>query len=83
MLTTKEFIKKVRELGFAVSEIDDYISIYDNDGILIDATYAFDRLIINTSRPRFILLPEDLKEALFNLLSEYASTPTEDKEDEE
>lgn len=83
MLTTKEFMKKVKELGFVVREIDNYISIYDNDGILIAETYAFDRFIINTSRPHFILLPEDLKEALFNLLSEYTSTPTEDKKEPE
>ena len=81
MLTTKKFIKEVEKLGFVVRKIDDYVSIYDNGGILIAETYAFDRLIINTSRPHFILLPEDLKEALFNLLSEYASTPPDKRED--
>lgn len=81
MLTTKEFIKKVKELGFVIYEIDDYISIYDNDGFLITETYVYESSIINTSITRFILLPGHLKEALFNLLGEYISTPLEDRKD--
>lgn len=81
-LTTKEFKRKVTDLGFVVEEtplIGD-ICIYEFEvngtmqnllaRIWTEKIFASTTLMYN-----FNLLKDDLKEKLFNLVNDYASTP--------
>lgn len=77
-LTTKDFISEVEKLGFEVGKSMDAILIFYGGG---QVSYA----LINE---RFHLgmidgfcgLPEELKEKLYSLMDEYASTPLDERE---
>jgi hypothetical protein len=85
-LTTKEFKRKVTDLGFVVEEtplIGD-ICIYEFEvngtmqnllaRIWTEKIFASTTLMYN-----FNLLKDDLKEKLFNLVNDYASTPLDER----
>lgn len=92
-MQTKEFIEKVEELGFII-RINYYVKdpsmrterrmviINKENGRLvasrwIDRVYEFD-----TNRTYFTTLPDETKKKLFNLLTEYSSTPIEERDKE-
>ncbi|MDU5086794.1 MAG: hypothetical protein E6235_07055 [Anaerococcus vaginalis] len=78
-MKTKEFIKRVEELGFEVSEEYDYIRICVCNYII--ATLSESRLYcINTYNSVKVEWVNEKK--LFDLLVEYAKTPIEDRKEE-
>ena len=82
MLTTKEFIREVQELGLKTSEKSDSILIYDGyyQAACVDKNELFS---INTSYAAFDNLSEELKEKLYSLIDEYARTPLDEREEQE
>lgn len=82
MLTTKEFIKEVQELGLKTSEKSDSILIYDGY-YQAACVYKNELFSINTSYAAFDNLSEELKEKLYNLIDKYARTPLDEREEQE
>ncbi|MDD7730965.1 MAG: hypothetical protein SPI61_00415 [Ezakiella sp.] len=80
MLTTKDFIKEVKAIGFVAIAGDGYFIVKDSKGYnvaFVDTTimYRFDTIYID-----FEELSEFDRKRLFDLLVKYASTPLEDRE---
>lgn len=82
MLTTKEFIREVQELGLKTSEKSDSILIYDGY-CQAACVYKNELFSINTSYAAFDNLSEELKEKLYSLIDEYARTPLDEREEQE
>ena len=82
MLTTKEFIKEVQELGLKTLEKSDSILIYDGY-YQAACVYKNELFSINTSYAAFDNLSEELQEKLYNLIDEYARTPIDEREEQE
>lgn len=80
MLTTKEFIREVQELGLKTSEKSDSILIYDGY-YQAACVYKNELFSINTSYAAFDNLSEELQEKLYNLIDEYARTPLDEREE--
>lgn len=82
-MKTKEFIKKVKELGFGVYTDDRYLYIeygYYNYGVAtIDMTQ---RYWLSISYNYDIELDEDIKKELYELCFEYTVTPVDEREEE-
>lgn len=87
-MRTKEFIKKVEDLGFNIEEyFDTYCSEYDSYEIFLDfnlvavvfknCMYSF-----STDKISFDELDNDLKTTLYHLIRNYAETPIEEREEE-
>lgn len=82
-MKTKEFIQKVKSLGFDVEY--DYHSYEENLEVVLfnslivnvsnDCEYEFD-----TNYPDFRKLSKKRKKDLFELLVEYSSTPIEERD---
>lgn len=82
MLTTKDFIKEVQELGLKTLEKSDSILIYDGY-CQAACVYKNELFSINTSYAAFDNLSEELQEKLYSLIDEYASTPIDEREEQE
>lgn len=85
-MKTKEFIEKVKELGFEVM-VKKYngekcIQLVDIDGCTVSKASTECIYEGITAYNGFTVLPKDLKKQLFNLLVEYSSTPIEEREEE-
>lgn len=83
MLTTKDFIKEVKAIGFVAIAGDGYFIVKDSKGYnvaFVDTTimYRFDTIYID-----FEELSEFDRKRLFDLLVKYASTPLEEREEQE
>lgn len=78
-MKTKEFIKKVEELGFGVKKENYYIRILAND-FVIAAVYTNRTYCLNTHNPMRVEWRNE--DDLFKLMVEYASTPIEEREEE-
>jgi len=76
-MTTKEFIKKVKELDFVGEVLCNYgsIRILDGRGSLLAVAYPNKRYHISTDRAGFECLSEDKQHRLFKLCTKYAFTP--------
>lgn len=75
-MKTKEFIKRVKELGFVTGRyFDNHISVFDSEGIIVS---------INEDRPYGTITDirhlKSLTKELFDLCVEYAKTPIEERE---
>lgn len=85
-MKTKEFIKKVEELGFYVDKERRIFSIYGSDDQTDDMPLAFvDRYYpyqINSSFMELNTLNNTAKKELFKLLTDYASTPIEERQED-
>ena len=76
-MRTKEFIKRVEELGFEYEKAEEVYFIYDHEGTEYAAVcHTAPNQISNTERA-WDWLDKDVQEKLFNLLIEYAKTPIE------
>lgn len=78
-MKTKEFIKRVEELGFVTARyLDNNITVFNSEGIIVsineDMTYG---VITDIRHLKY------LTEELFDLCVEYAKTPIEERKDEE
>lgn len=81
-MRTKEFIKRVEELGFGYEKAEEVYFIYDNEGTEYAAVcHTTPNQISNTERA-WDWLDKDVQEKLFDLLIEYARTPIEEREEE-
>lgn len=84
MIKTKEFIKKVEELGYLVDDnYYHYWEIKNNKNYLI-AVVSKDVLYkISTDSGYWDDISDEDKNKLLELIVEFASTPVEDREEEE
>lgn len=78
-MKTKEFIKRVEELGFRVKVCDSQIRILAND-FIISVIYIGREYMINTYKPVSIAFRNE--DELFDLIIKYAKTPIEDRKEE-
>lgn len=81
-LTTKEFIKEVKKLGFIVEEDTGAIEIYLNNE-RIAYVYRYEIFSANTAYIPFDVLSKEFVEKLYNLIDAYARTPLEEREEPE
>ena len=79
-LTTKEFIKEVKKLGFIVEEDTGAIEIYLNNE-RIAYVYRYEIFSANTAYIPFDVLSKEFVEKLYSLVDEYARTPLEYREE--
>ena len=78
-MKTKEFIKRVEDLGFEVKFFNNRIHILANH-FTISVVYTNRVRAINTYKP--ILIDFKNEDKLFDLMIEYAKTPIEDREED-
>lgn len=85
-MKTKEFVKKVEELGFdvAVKEYNNEkcIQLFNSNGYAILKVSKECIYESTTTFNEFTNLQKDLKKQLFDLLVEYSSTPIKEREEE-
>ena len=81
MMKTKEFIKKVAELGYKINEKNFFDSV-----ICLIISNSFDRKVGYVAKNKLfemnIRSDENMTEELFDLIVEYANTPVKDREEE-
>ena len=86
-MKTKEFIKKIEDLGFNIEEyFDTYCPEYDSYEIFLDCNlvavvfknviYSFD-----TAKTSFDELGDRLKKTLYHLIRSYAETPIDERKE--
>lgn len=80
-LTTNEFTKRVEEFGFDVVISETTIFIYNNDH-LIATVLTCKAYQLYTNYSVWETLSEHLQKSLFKLLTDYASTPPDEREEE-
>lgn len=80
-LTTNEFTKRVEEFGFDVVISETTIFIYNNDH-LIATVLTCKSYQLYTNYSVWETLSEHLQKSLFKLLTDYASTPPDEREEE-
>ena len=81
-MKTKKFIKEVKSMGFDVGESHYLLEILDDNETLIGAVSKEEFASLVTNYPGFYRLDYNSKIRLLNLLSKYAKTPIEDREEE-
>lgn len=81
-MRTKEFIKRVKELGFEYEKAEEVYFLYDHEGTeYASVCHTTPNQISNMERA-WDWLDKDVQEKLFDLLIEYAKTPIKDREEE-
>lgn len=82
-MLTKDFIKEVEKLGFAVDKGDNgkYLWIKDSRKLFVIFVDTTKMYVFDTAYNAFDELQESDKKNLFNLLVEYASTPSDEREE--
>ena len=81
-MRTKEFIKRVEELGFEYEKAEEVYFLYDYEGTeYASVCHTTPNQISNMERA-WDWLDKNVQEKLFDLLIEYAKTPIEDREEE-
>ena len=82
-MKTKEFIKKVKELGLGVYTDDRYLYIeYGYYNHVVATIYMTQRYWLSISYNYDIELDENIKKELYNLCFEYSVTPVDKREEE-
>lgn len=79
-MKTKEFIRKVKKLGFEVEEDTGAIEIYLNNE-RIAYVYRYEIFSVNTAYIPFDVLSKEFVEKLYNLIDAYARTPLNEREE--
>lgn len=80
-MKTKEFIKRVEELGYFVNSFKGYYEIRDVDKVIIAVINKTIFLQFSTDYPGWDKLCDKDRKELYNLVIKYASTPIEDREE--
>ena len=76
-MKTKEFIKRVEELGYTIfSTNEPFIEIYDHRERILAVVSREEQYQFNS------ISGEHITKTLFDLIVEYTSTPPEDREEE-
>lgn len=82
-MKTKEFIKRVEELGFWVEELKNIINVCEDEAgfylVTIDKNYQY---ILNNMGKGYKNLDDYKKRDLLKVCYEYAITPVEEREEE-
>lgn len=79
-LTTKEFKRKVENLGFVTNDKNTrHVIIYDSNGTKVAYVSRYERYAFDTAFFAFINLTDFNQKSLFNLLVDYASTPLDER----
>lgn len=81
-MKTKEFIKRVEELGFEAEEYESGIYIKDRDGDCVTSVGSKCEYMVDCSWTGFMFLGETKRKSLFELAFEYASTPINKRKEE-
>lgn len=81
-MKTKEFIKRVEELGYFVNSFKGYYEIRDVDKVIIAVINKTIFLQFSTDYLGWDKLCDKDRKELYNLVIKYASTPIEDREEE-
>ena len=81
-MKTKEFIKKVEELGFRTTHINGYMYIENRMCDTCAIVNKYNCYEFNTDMKDFYELKEETKKQLFELLVEYSHTPIEKRKEE-
>ena len=82
-MKTKEFIKKVKELGLGVYTDDRYLYIeYGYYNHVVATIYMTQRYWLSISYNYDIELDENIKKELYELCFEYTVTPPDEREEE-
>ena len=81
-MKTKEFIKRVEELGYFVNSFKGYYEIRDVDKVIIAVINKTIFLQFSTDYPGWDKLCDKDRKELYNLVIKYASTPIKDREEE-
>lgn len=81
-MKTKEFIKRVEELGYFVNSFKGYYEIRDVDKVIIAVINKTIFLQFSTDYPGWDKLCDKDRKELYNLVIKYASTPIEDREED-
>ena len=83
-MKTKELIRKIELIGYGAEEVERVgeVRVFHN-GFLCATVSVSSFLSLDTHHFMFDELVESEREALYNLLDEYARTPVEDREEEE
>ena len=81
-MKTKEFIKRVEELGFEYEKAGEVYFLYDHEGTEYAAVCHTAPNQISNMERAWDWLDKDVQEKLFDLLIEYAKTPIKDRDEE-
>lgn len=82
-MKTKEFIKRVKDLGLACEKAKEVYIIYDYDGHEYASVCHTIPNRISNMEIAWDLLDKDTQNELFDIIVEYAKTPIEEREDEQ
>lgn len=82
-MKTKEFIKRVKELGFEVFNEDDYLVIKDEYESNVANVNKTTLSQMSTDYIEWDEIYDEDKTKLFDLLIEYAKTPIDERKEEE
>lgn len=80
-MKTKEFVKRVKELGYEVS-VYEVVCLIFNNGVQVATISNLESMEMSNFFCEYDKLSDEDKEKLFNLMVEYASTPIEDRVEE-
>ena len=81
MLTTKEFIKEVKELGLKIdTQTKEGILVKNSNGIYVAYVSITKMYHFEINFSDFNILPEKLKSKLYRLICDYAGTPIYERE---
>lgn len=81
-MKTKEFIKRVEELGYYVMEGEEYYYIRSFDCEVIASINKLITFQICTDYDGWDELCHEIKKGLFDIISKYASTPPDERKEE-
>lgn len=81
-MKTKEFIKRVEELGYYVMDGVKNYYIRSFDGELIASINKLITFQIRTEYDGWDEISSEIKKGLFDIISKYASTPPDEREEE-
>lgn len=81
-MKTKEFIKRVEELGYLVDDSYGYWQIWDEENPVIAIVSKIDLFRISTDFVGWYKIKDEDKSKLLDLIVEYANTPVENREEE-
>ena len=81
-MKTKEFIEKVKEMGFEVREYDIDIDVMNGNHDSICSVSTMFRFVLDTNWSSFEVIEEKTREDLYRLAVEYAHTPLDERKEE-
>ena len=81
-MKTKEFIKKVEELGFTVCITEDTVYVLKDNEYIVVTVGVNKAFMIDCFYFMYMSSEEGIREKVFDLVVEYAKTPVEDRDEE-